>query len=203
MKTFSQFVESVGLPNQVFHGTTAAAGRQVEQQRILRPRGRTAGNWSGGWFGGNPSNPDYVYCGLTRDTALYYAKEICRMSNTKDGAIVIANPNWKMAVIDEDTVHELLSNSTPQSNMKIWQAAANYLQDQFGEPSTPEEAYEGFQMMADTDISDSGYAEHMKAVADRYTKLLSPIELATLLHSHNVVAFEGELPVVNVEFITV
>jgi hypothetical protein len=90
------------LPTVVYHGATAKKGKLIEKQRMLVPRRNAYGNWSAGPFGGNPSNPDLVYCCFDKTTAVDYAKELCEKDGTIDAAVIYATPNYKTIVLDED-----------------------------------------------------------------------------------------------------
>jgi hypothetical protein len=206
MGEFKIYLEST-FPSIVYHGTTAEKGQLIRTSGTLRPRGQEPGNWASGPFGGNPSRSNVVYCSPSQFGAMSYAKEICLNYGTKTGAIVSVVPDWQHVVIDEDTVHGILSKFKLNSNAiagKAWLAYANYIQNESGKPCTPQQAYDEYQWLINSDdSSDSGYAEIMKSVAEELTKLLTPNELSQLIAKENVVGFSTSLRVIQVEFINI
>jgi len=212
--------------DQIYHGTTAANGRMVQRQGYLQPLSAIEGgkgNWGGGSFGGNPSNPNNIYCTVNRNDAIEYAKEICQLANTSEAALITVVPNWDAYVPDEDAVADHLVSSSGPSDAnslirKAWLAYAKVLG-----MTTPEQAYGYFHNLPDPEtaaeegydpneaeeegfqrnnyeLNDAQYAQDMKDTAETLASLFSPLEMRQWISSHPTGSFSRPLKATNVEF---
>jgi len=199
VQSFNSFVlykENSNLPSVVYHGTTAERGREIKNKGFLTPRGIEPGNWGGGLSGGNPSNPDLVYCVIHKDTAVDYAKDIARKHKTNEASIIALKPDYGYVIPDEDSINDILNRTTPLSNPKIWQAYASVL------GVDVKQAHDIYN--DDTsDVSDSQFAENMKDTALELSKILSIPELTHLIMNQNVMAFSVPLRVIRVALFAV
>ena len=180
-----------------YHGTTAELGKQIEAEGLLRPRGDDPGNWSGGLEGGNPSNPDWVYVCLDKDTALGYMKEIARRNRAQSGAVVIVQPDFSAAHPDEDLIFERMFNEPPSPmNDKLWEILGSAMAVDWQE-------LRDYATSGEAEIPDSELSSNMILVAERVKDVLSSEEMHALFRNAATLAFDRPLPVVSVEYFNV
>jgi hypothetical protein len=108
-----------------WHGTSERVGRQIEKDGFLKPREsfQGAGNWSGGFFGGNPSNPRLVYVTTEKPIGMRYMQDVAR-KHGDNGALVAVMMDWSSAELDEDFVFEDMQDD-PSS--PLWKVFARHL----------------------------------------------------------------------------
>jgi hypothetical protein len=182
------------LGDKLYHGTTASAGHKIAASGWLTPRGARSSNWDRGLFGGDPSAEDLVYV-TDREGALYYMKEVCRMSRTSRGAVLKVEMDWGNAVLDEDLVADILVRTKPGSGKltdKVWRAYAKFLD------ASPAAAYQIFNDLEVQHQSDSQYAQDMKDTARLITNPRVVREL-----SKGTVASSVPLRVLEIEYFKV
>lgn len=203
---------SQSLPNIVYHGTIASIAQKIEQDGTIFPRGSGPGNWSGGFFGGNPSDPDSVYCFFSKDSAIEYAKEISSITKAQGVAVIHAVPDYNLAMPDEDQVADYLSDTNPSSSepgvKEVWDAYRRMVQEdrnpEWGNVSM-DEAFDGFhatnEMMEGSDNVDASYSEMVKDVARKMKSIMSHEDLLQFVGRGGSIAFNGPLKVVKVEYV--
>jgi len=186
---------SLALPDVGYHGTTVERAMAIMSDGLLRPRQAEGGNWSGGMFGGNPSNPDMVYVCLDPADAASYAREVGRIGGTGDVAVVSVLLDWNRAFLDEDVVFEALQSDGGPAADKLWAIYAR----QNG--MTVDEAKVDWKNDSpDVEpMSDSELASRMKSVALEANDVLSPDELAAMMGV--VAAFRGPLRATGMEIV--
>jgi hypothetical protein len=191
-------IERVAAASIVYHGTTAEAGRKIEKNGVISSRGDNPGNWGGGMFGGNPSNPNLVYAAIDKAAAISYMKQVCRKAHAKEGALVTAKMDWKYAVPDEDAVFEWMNDGLGGVARKLWEIYRDILEQDFPfDGSLGEFRDAQMDYWAET-LSDAEVAEDMKTISESAVKKLSPSELDSLFGG--TVASKKSLRVLKVEF---
>jgi hypothetical protein len=179
------------MSKYVWHGTSEKIGREIEKVGVLKPRAsfQGAGNWSGGgFFGGNPSNPNLVYITPEKTIGINYMKDVAR-KHSDNGALITAVMDWDSAVLDEDFVFEEMQG---ESNSPLWKVFAKYLGEDIDGAKERMGWYE----------SDSELAYDMKEVAEMAPKVLSAQDMKNLFEQSATVASNRPLKVVKVEYFT-
>jgi predicted aldo/keto reductase-like oxidoreductase/predicted kinase len=192
---------SDALPDVLYHGTTAEIAMEMEKDGLLKPGKQTGrSQWSGGPFGGNPSDSNLVYAAVDREIAVDYAKQISNRSGS-NGAVVVVRPEWDAAMPDEDTIAEIVHTQTyDQSplNAKVFKAHAKALG--FKSPEDVQKFFsseEGQETLAEK--SDSQIAQDMKDTVRELQPMLTPTEFKVL--TAGTVAFSKPLKILRVELI--
>ena len=162
----------------VYHATTEEKGREVEKNGYLRAMKSI--------WGSQPSKPGQVYVTFDKRTAKQFLPEILHRTKAKRGAIVVAKPNWKSVVPDEDAVFGYLQKAKKID--QTWKYFARVVEVE------PKEAFDFFR--SEYAPSDSQLAYDMQDLVDYLPDKLKK----KIIQKSTTVAFSKPLKVVKVEF---
>jgi hypothetical protein len=188
----------------LYHGTTAEAGRKIQAEGWLKPRGSAPSSYETGTFGGMPSNPKFCYVTKDREMALHVMKDVCLKKGTKAGALVTVRSEGT-AGLDEDDAYEMMYNILQRGGYSLspWENAVLklYARQHSMRLDAALQHFDALnQDVANGDSPAESMAEEMKVLAEGIMEKL-PEWLPIILNFTSCRVFSNPLPVVKVEFL--